>query len=121
MSRFSKPGVESEAPAFNTSITRGHPNPAGPNAALPLSHLPVPKAKRIDGSAAHPILRGFPANETPQCLKQSCNKNRNILQITADFAAVKLNSLYGVYEAVRSQMRPPYHPMAQLRYAMREF
>ena len=44
--------------------------------ALQVSNLIVLQAKIMDGAAAHPILRGFPASEPPQRLTQSCSTNR---------------------------------------------
>ena len=47
--------------------------------ALHLSHLPVPQANRMVGTAAHALIRAFPANEPPQRLTQSCTKSRSKL------------------------------------------
>ena len=68
------------SPKSYMSTPTPNPNSNAPRCAtLQLSHLPVPQADRMGGTAAHPILRGFPANEPPQRLAPSCTKNINKL------------------------------------------
>ena len=54
----------------------------------------------MGGAAAHPMLRGFPANEPPQRLTPKLHqKQEQTDQVLAESTAVEFNSGYGVYEA----------------------
>ena len=58
--------------------------------------MPVPQAKRIGGSAAHPTLREFPANEPLQRLAQSYYKKKQTDRMTAETTPGELDSGYRV-------------------------